>query len=732
MGGLSALPRARRGRVFAVVVVFVSVVGACESEPGGGEAAVELSREAVAADTSWRDRVLDVDGPHVYPRSVTVVSGSAGVREAEGLLRPDGGATTLRREGEDEPVLLVDLGVLTSGYLELGVDGGTDAPIRLAYAEGKEYLDPRTGDGSADPADFFHQGQTPGSDDDPDARADVFAPRGEPATLRSPGLRGAQRYVAVSLDSPGTATIDYLRVRQAQRPASYEGYFRSSDRVLDEAWFASAYGVNLSVAKDSRRNSDAGWIILDGPKRDRIPYVGDLQVVALSGYYQSGGHREPVRNTLALFACQQHPDGSLPVSSRIDVPCGRADPGPPDGSPPGWEPPPITTLARLDSFTAWWVIGLADYHRYAGDPEFVRAMLPVARRAVQFLASRTAGGDLFVTDHYDNRWAINWHPPNTATGIDAYTNAAYYGALRALAGLERSVADDDTAARGLDDRAGRVRDALLARLWDPGAGAMVLNTQDPRRDHTADANIGPLLLGMFDQNQAREAMRFLGTALATPYGTKTSEHPADTNPQDTIHMTQFISPYLLANEALGRFRYGDGTGALRLIRTAWGHMLRTGPGTPWEQIQLDGTAGGAGTSGGSTGLAHAWSTAVPALSAHVLGAEPIADGYRTWRVAPHPVDLRFAQGDVPTPHGTLSVRWQRGEHDTSFRLTAVAPHGTTGTIALPLLGRDRDIALNGHIVWRAGQPAGRFAATREGDHVVFTGLSGATTLAWSS
>lgn len=714
-----------RVRLLAAVLVLASVVGACDEEPAESNGAVDLSRQPVAADDGWRAGVLDVDGTHVYPKSVAVSSGEAGVQDRDGLLRAGGASTTLRRDGEDGPVLVVDLGVLTSGYVEVGLADGTDAPVRLAYAEGKEFLDPIIGDGSADPADFFHGGQTPGTDDDPDARADVFTPPGEQAMVTSPGLRGSQRYVAVSLDGPGSAAIDYIRVRQTQRPGRYEGYFHSSDRALNEAWFASAYGVNLSVAKDDRRNPDAGWIVLDGPKRDRIPYVGDLQIVARSGYYQSGDYRESVRNTIALFACQQMPDGSFPVSSRIDVPCDPANPGPPDGTPPEWALSQLVTMARLDSFTAWWVVDLADYHRFAGDPEFVEAMLPVARRAVEFFAAHAPDGVLFATDGYDGLHPINWHPPDLAPGVDAYTNAAYYAALRSLAELEGAVGDD-AAVQRLNQTADQVRDALLAKLWDPEAGAMVLNSTDPRRDHTADATIGPLLFGMFDDEQAKQAMRFLETTLASQYGTKTSEYP------DNVYMEQFVSPYLMANEALGRFRNGDGDGALRLIRTTWGHMLRNGPGTPWEQILLDGTVGGAGTQGGSTGLAHAWSTVVPPLSANVLGAEPAADGFREWRVAPNPVDLRWAQGDVPTPRGTLAVRWQREERDSSFRLTVEAPPDTTGTVEVPLLGRDRDIAMNGRVVWQDGRAADAgVKAKRVGDRVVFTGVSGASTFAWA-
>ncbi|MGW5698850.1 alpha-L-rhamnosidase C-terminal domain-containing protein [Streptomyces asiaticus] len=132
-------------------------------------------------------------------------------------------------------------------------------------------------------------------------------------------------------------------------------------------------------------------------------------------------------------------------------------------------------------------------------------------------------------------------------------------------------------------------------------------------------------------------------------------------------------------------------------------------------------------------MAHAWSTAVPALSMNVLGVRPLADGYRRWAVEPEPVDLRWAQGDVPVPAGALSVRWRRGAGDDSFVLTVRAPDGTAGRVAVPLLHKDRTIAVNGRIAWHDGRPAGEAGrgAHRVGDTVVFEGVRGTATFAWA-
>jgi len=350
---------------------------------------------------------------------------------------------------------------------------------------------------------------------------------------------------------------------------------------------------------------------------------------------------------------------------------------------------------------------------------------------VQFFADHAPDGVLWKADNYGDKLAFNWHTPDKTAGIDAFGNEAYYGALRSLAQMERAVAHDEAAAKKLEERAAKVKAALFEKLWDPAAGAFLLNTDDTRRNHPADANAGALMFGLLTPDQARTVMNFLQKKLATPYGTATGEFA------DDPYMTRYVSPYILAVESLGRFRYGDGAGALKLIRTAWPHMLATGPGTPWEEIGMQGKPvnarpGTSITTGEMVDAAHAWSTAVPALSMFVLGVTPVADGYRYWSVKPTPVDLKWAQGDVPTPAGPITVRWMRGDGDSSFTLTMAAPKGTSGRVAVPLLQGARTIALDGQVAWQNEKPVDSIRAHCDGDSVVFDSIAeGQHTFAWA-
>jgi len=685
-----------------------------------------LSRQPLKMDPAWRGQVQHIAGAYVRPVAVSVEGPAADVSRPNGLLGR--GGTTLRATSAGGARLIVDLGRLASGFVEIGVRDARGGPLRLAYAEGRAQLGPH-GDGSDDPTDFFYRGQTLAVEDDPDGRTDLFQPPSGAKVLTSPGLRGSQRYIAISLEGPGSVTIDFVRVRQTNLIDAYDGHFLSSDAKLNKAWYASAYALELSTARDLRK-TPGPWMIMDGPKRDRVAYAADLAFVALSAYRQSDAYRTIVRDSINLFACRQFPDGTFPSVGMIGAPCPLGDPGPPVGVPPGYLPGP-TGMVRLDSFSAWWVSSLADYVRFTGDKDFAAHLLPTARRMVAFLDSHADAGGLFRTDNYDHKLGFNWHTPDKATGVGAYDNESYYAALQGMAALERSVAHDTVAADSLDARAEKLRGAILARLWDPDVGALRLNLDDPKKDHSGDANAFALSMGLLDAPRAKQAISFIDTHLGRPFGVANSEYG------DNPYMTQYMSPYVMANVAMGRFRYGDGAGALDLIRRAWPHMIDNGPGTPWEEVSVTGgyiVPRGAGSplaAGGQVGLAHAWSTVVPALSTYVLGVQPVDDGFRTWSVDPQPVDLAWAQGAVPTPHGPLTVLWRRGQGDRSFVLTVEAPAGTRGDIAVPLLGARRTIAMDGKIIWSGSAPMAGVSAMGGPDAVIVKAVQGRHTLAWT-
>jgi alpha-L-rhamnosidase len=691
-----AVRRTGRGGRLAAALAFALCAVSIAAAPAAGSAAKE-SKAPIPASSGWKRYVVD-PGDLVYPKAVFVIGASTGVVNPQGLKGPGGGATTLTAgdltpDGVGTPALLLDLGANVGGYVEVGVSSSNGTPIRLGYSESAQYMTPRGDTGG--PSFSF------GASDDPDARTDFIQTTG-PVEFRSPGIRGAQRYISIQLDAAGAASIDYVRVRTEHLhpgAAKYSGYFLSNDRLLNQIWYASAYTFAMDSFKDLRPGfASSQTVVTDGAKRDRAIWAGDMGVENLVGNYSLRSAPQILRRSLQAFSCRQYGDGQLAPVTQIAAQCPRNPP------PPVASPGQGVESLRLPEYTAVWVYALEEYYMLTGDRQFAHRMMPVARRALAYFVGHLDGG-LFRTP--SDGVTINWHPNDAAGGIDAYTNASVYRGLIAGSALERRVGRGRRAARAWLEQAGALRTAMLARLWDPQAGAFLLNTDDPSRNHTEDAQVQAVLGGITSPSQSRQALRFIDSRLATTFGVANGEY------DDDPFMSRYISPFIESTELRARLSVGDTDGALNLMRRSWGRMLAVGPGTAWESMRLDGLPKSGGIS-----LAHGWAGGpLPALSEYVLGIRPAAPGYRHWIVAPQPGDLRFAQGEAPSPHGPIASRWRRG--GGSFKLTVVGPRGTSGVVDVPLVDHRRTIALDGKVVWPRG-PRGK----RRGDVVRFKKISG--------
>jgi hypothetical protein len=682
-----------------------------------------LSRHPVRVDPRWQRYVLDQGNGLVYPKHVYVVGDPSAVDNPTGVEGQGGGVTTIRATGRGAPQLVLDLGINTGGYIEIGITKTDGTTVHLGYSETRRFL---TADGDMTGGD-----PSLGNDDNPGSRSDDVSASGD---WRSPGIRGAERWISLQLQGPGTVSIDYVRVREEHlHPAvsDYAGHFLSSDDLLNRAWYASAYTYALDSFKDLRPGHDGNVVVTDGAKRDRMIWLGDLVVENMLGDYALRQGPRVIRDSISAFSCEQLADGEIAMASQIDSVCpGRPDPffanTPQIGS--------VTSASGLPEYTLWWVIAVHDYDLFTADDSFARQMLPVARKAIAYFESHLQDG-LYVTPP----GSINWHPFDVAAGTDSHTNATLYHALLALADLEGRLGAGATAAGALAGEAAAVRQAMLAKLWDPAAGAFHLNWSDPTGNHTQDAQVEAVLDGVVTGDQAGGALRFIDQHLRTTYGVMNGESNNDP------YMSNYISPYISSTELLARLALHDTFGALDLLRREWGRMVNTDPNsTMWEKMSFAGDAAtyspnqigtgvipvnGPQVGPGGASMAHGWAGGpVAALSGYILGIRPTAPGFSRWMVEPQVGDLQFAQGQAPTPHGPIVSRWRRGP--SGFVLTAGGPHSTMGTIAVPELGARRTIAMDGRIVWRAGRGVHRAHAREQGGAVLFEGVRGVHTFAW--
>ncbi len=665
--------------VLAVPIAAAAHPAAADAELGPG---IPASTDALwPADPDWHQYVLAPSGPNVSPVRVTSASGA--VDNAAGLVKRGRQATTLTKTaGGPDPVVVLDYGRNVGGvpYFQISSARG-DATLHAAYSEVLAYLGP-SGDNLVLTGAF-------GEDLN---RYDTYSIKSA-GTISNPRIQGAERYQEIRLTTPGTVTLTAVGIRFSSLRADYGGYFVSSSDVLNRAWYQSAYTVQLdSLPANSEPGVQTPPVIVDGAKRDRKVWGGDLLTADQNAYYSTGASAN-VKGSLEVLARLQSPEGEI---------SGQAT----QNSNDYWS----------EAYSMTWVAGLAEYYRYTGDADFAREQWPAVQRELAWNASHVDGRGLLIT----NGWT--WHPVDGQQFEGAITadNALYFHVLQGAAELAAGLGHDGEAV-GYRQRAAVLKDAINRELFNPATGEYDIS--DTRRGHAAqDANALAVLYGIAPAGRVAAILTALRDRLWTPNG------PLAFSPStgllgaysETGERVGAISPFSSALELWARLSAGDTAGGLTLLRTLWGPMADPHnplySGTTWEVLNPAGQPG----FGSVTSLSHAWGAgAAPALSGYVLGVRPQSAGYRTWLVEPQPGDLAWAQGRVPTAYGGLGVKW--GHRGGVFAMEVVAPTATSGTIGVPRLdARDISVRVNGHIVWdRDGfhRAAGVRAARQDEAHI---------------
>ena len=561
----------------------------------------------------------------------------------------------------------------------------------------------------------------------------VASSRAENFTLTGPGtvgnapnaIQGGQRFQAITLMTPGTVELTSVGIHFRHpnySSADYEGHFLSSDNALNRIWYQGAYTNDTNMVPIGALPNQTIPVILDGAKRDRRPWAGDLDLQGRTAFDSLGfGPKgsDYIKGSLHAFGGTQREDGSI------------------FGHIQNWTVWPPTGGFYSTSYSMYHVLSVASYYLYSGDIDFAQAQYQIIKNQLAYNRSLVdpnlgllitgAGGEGRDWDFYDG---------GKPGAVTAY-NAIYYKALTDAAYLARELAErkpgDPAVATCQADaetwsaQAAALKERINATLFDPARGVYKLADRD-NQNHSGnavpqDANSEAITFGIAPENTHGGILSYLRNNLWGEFG------PQPFSPD--ANYSTVISPFVTGKEVDARFMAGDADGALDLIHLMWDQMtVESGPyytGTVWEKLNQDGTDVDANAS-----LAHGWASGpVSSLSGYLLGARPLSAGYKTWIIEPQPGgNVKWAQGRIPTPSGALVSRWRRGDGNSSFTLTMAAPEGTSGTVVVPLLGRSQPIAMDGRVVWpKDGRASGVTAVERDGA-VHFSGITGSHTFAW--
>ena len=457
---------------------------------------------------------------------------------------------------------------------------------------------------------------------------------------------GASTYATGSIGFAAVGSTASYRDLDVSNPAGVALYANDLDRPSALAAFS---GPDVTVP-------DPLPVIMDGAKRDRVVWSGDLGVESPNVFYTTGSDGY-VKGSLQLLASYQAADGESGSNVPPTVPLGQF---------------PESGYTYSAPYSMDEVDNIATYFLYTGDLSFVRAQWPMITRELAYNQSMVDSRGLLETDA-GNGMDWDYYDGAKVGEVSAY-NDLYYRTLTDAATLAQALGLAGEAAQYAAE-ASDLRSAINRDLFDPTTGLYPVS--DLQAAVAQDANSLAVLFGVAPQDRDTAILAALARALpSTPYGPLPFGAGA--------RYMRAVSPFVTNEEVEARFATGDTDSALSLLRTLWGYMIAPGPddtGADWELVGAHGAPG----FGSWTSLAHGWASGATAdLSAYVLGVQPVTAGFRSWSVAPHPGSLSWVEGDVPTPHGTIEVRWAQDHASGRFTMEVRAPAGTKGTIAVPV------------------------------------------------
>lgn len=390
----------------------------------------------------------------------------------------------------------------------------------------------------------------------------------------------AFRYVRVA-----NLPIDKIWTEASFHPETYKGAFACSDTLLTRIWMNSAYTLRLCMQD----------FLLDGVKRDRLPWAGDLAMSSLADAYSFG-------------------DGELIRRSLVAL--GRAGIADKD-------------INGIIDFSLWWIIAEDQYQLYFADKEHLKSAWPQIQAALQVLLGQTNKNGLLVP-RKGTRLFIDWVKQEKWTTLQVL----WWWAQKSAARLAYRVGDT-AGVRFWDSRCAGLKDQLYATLWNTRGGYWY--AKDSLSPKTRHPNFFAVVSGLTGSRDKASIGRFLLDSTVQPVGT----------------------PYMEGFEMMGLAKTGEISAMIEKVKAYWGGMLKAGATTFWEayNVQEKGPAlySFYNRPYGKS-LCHAWSSGPAAfLPAEIFGLRPVEDAWKRFVLRPDLGTLTWASTCVPTPHGAISV-----------------------------------------------------------------------------
>ncbi|KAJ6082093.1 hypothetical protein N7499_006967 [Penicillium canescens] len=555
-------------------------------------------------------------------------------------------------------LIVFDFGIEVGGIVHLNYTSTGSGALGLAFTEAKNWI----GEWSDSSNALYHDG----------ALYTNFSSTGKGSyDMPDKYLRGGFRYLTIFLltDDSTFVKIDDLNLELAFQPTwsnlrAYQGYFHCSDELLNRIWYSGAYTLQTNEVPVNTgrvtKGVTSGWvnngtmgpgdtIIVDGAKRDRAVWPGDMGIAVPSAFV-SLGDLDSVKNALQIMYNTQ------------DKTTGAFD-----------ESGPPLSQKNSDTYHMWSMIGTYNYVLYTNDTDFLLQNWESYQHAMNFIYGKVSypSGLLNVTGTRDwARWQQGYN--------NSEAQMILYHTLNTGASLASWAGDTTNLSSTWASQAADLKEAINTYCWDDSYGAFKDNATDTSL-HPQDANSMAILFGVVDKRRAASISEKL-LVNWTPIGAVAPELPEN--------IASFISSF----EIQSHFVVGKPDRALDLIRRSWGWYINNPNGTESTVIEgylRNGTFGyrmdrGYGYDPSYVSHAHGWSAGpTSALTEYIVGLTVTSRLGLTWKIAPQFGDLESAEAGFVTSLGKFQASWRKGS--SGYTLSFSVPKGTVGQLTLPFV-----------------------------------------------
>ncbi|MBL7968325.1 MAG: hypothetical protein JNK09_15080 [Prolixibacteraceae bacterium] len=412
---------------------------------------------------------------------------------------------------------------------------------------------------------------------------------------------GSKAFRYVYVEDEANLSYSSLSMLYEYLPLDYKGSFRCNDEQLNKIWEVGAYTLHLTTRE----------FFIDGIKRDRWVWSGDAYQSYLMNYYLFFDSPSVSRTTFVLR-------GKDPVTSHINT---------------------------IMDYTFYWFMGVYDYYQYTGNKQLIEQLYPRMKSLMDYCLSRRNSDGMMQGLAGD--WVfIDWADfKMSKAGEVSFEQLLFCRSLETMALCANLMNDLENSAK-YSKLASDLKSKIFNVFWSSQYNAFVHNRENGELSTqvTPFTNMFAVLFNYLD-----------------PDKTKAVKDNVLLNP----NALKITTPYMRFYELEALCALGEQKHVLKEIREYWGGMINLGATTFWEkynpQEKNPELLGMYGRPFGKS-LCHAWGASpIYLLGKYYLGVKPTSPGYQTYLVESCLGDLKWMEGDVPTPNGKVHVSCNQTE-----------------------------------------------------------------------